>query len=368
MIEEHIAIFCCPISRQPLSILTAPDLAKLGEELTSGQRLHADSSPVRLVPVKAIGTPDRRYVYGIEDEILALLPGLAIVAPTDRLRGVQNAEKVGVQRFYDEVGWVRDDQDQYYDSKVFTATSENAQRYVNACNRRTASKLGHGKYLLDAASGPVPPLLVPLSRNYVKRVCVDFSVRALREAKRNLPPSHGIFVLGDLTRLPFAEGAMDDVISLHTLYHLPAEQQTSAVDELVRVVRPGGCAIIVYTWDRSPLMEMTAKFTMAVGRLKVVTRGPKERTTISEDGSASNQLYFHSHGHAWFRTLKARHGARLRLSSAAGASFQKAFFRPGIAGRIAASVVFWLETIGERFAARYGQYPMFVIRKKVTLR
>jgi hypothetical protein len=97
----------------------------------------------------------------------------------------------------------------YKDSAEFTVVRPITQRYNAACSRRIAAQLRAGEYLLDAASGPVHALNVPLSENYRFRICLNFSIRALREAKKTLPPGRGLFVLGD------------DVISLHMLYHLP---------------------------------------------------------------------------------------------------------------------------------------------------
>ena len=45
-------------------------------------------------------------------------------------------------------------------------------------------------------------------------------------------------LLGDATRLPFADGAFDRVICAETLEHIPADRL--AIAELTRVLRPGG--------------------------------------------------------------------------------------------------------------------------------
>lgn len=52
---------------------------------------------------------------------------------------------------------------------------------------------------------------------------------------------------GDATRLPFGDGAFDRVITSEVLEHIQAD--TSAIAELVRVLRPGGTlAATVPTW------------------------------------------------------------------------------------------------------------------------
>jgi SAM-dependent methyltransferase len=54
-----------------------------------------------------------------------------------------------------------------------------------------------------------------------------------------IPADRYVGVLrGDATRLPFADGAFDRVITSEVLEHIPAD--TEAIAELVRVLRPGG--------------------------------------------------------------------------------------------------------------------------------
>lgn len=65
-------------------------------------------------------------------------------------------------------------------------------------------------------------------------------MQALREGQKRLATDKGIFILGDLTNLPIADGVIDDAVSLHTIYHIPADLQATAVDEIVRVLKPPG--------------------------------------------------------------------------------------------------------------------------------
>jgi ubiquinone/menaquinone biosynthesis C-methylase UbiE len=49
--------------------------------------------------------------------------------------------------------------------------------------------------------------------------------------------SHGLFVVADVANLPFKPELFDGLVSLHTLHHLPLEEQSKAYDELYRVMR-----------------------------------------------------------------------------------------------------------------------------------
>jgi SAM-dependent methyltransferase len=54
-------------------------------------------------------------------------------------------------------------------------------------------------------------------------------------------------VAGDATAMPFPDGCFDKVIAAEVLEHIPADQ--AAMDELARVLRPGGlAAVTVPSW------------------------------------------------------------------------------------------------------------------------
>jgi SAM-dependent methyltransferase len=51
-------------------------------------------------------------------------------------------------------------------------------------------------------------------------------------------------VQGSVTHLPFADASIDVVLSFDVLYCLEAPAEQSAMDEMFRVLMPGGCAVI----------------------------------------------------------------------------------------------------------------------------
>jgi ubiquinone/menaquinone biosynthesis C-methylase UbiE len=74
---------------------------------------------------------------------------------------------------------------------------------------------------------------------------VDFAPAMLAEARRKAA-ERGLsirFEEGDAEHLPFAPGSFDLAISRHLLWTLPHPQ--AAMDEWIRVVRPGGRVVIV---------------------------------------------------------------------------------------------------------------------------
>ena len=356
----HHAILVCPTSRQPLSLLSDSEIGEANSAIAAGSLRHANVEAQPLA-AGALGTPDRQVIYRIEDDIACLLPELAIAAKHDAR--ARDRDGAGVRRFYDEYGWVKNQAGSYNDTADFTDMRAVAAYYGGACNRRIARQLRSGRYLLDAASGAIPCQdYIQFSSRYDFRICLDFSITALREARAKLG-AKGLYVLGDITCLPFASDSIDDVISLHTIYHVPRAMAVTAVDELVRVVRPGGRVVIVATWVYSPLMNIAMKGRAALEKLKGVLLARPHPASQAEAKQAP-ELYFAPFDYERYRSeIAARHDTRLRLWSATSVPFQKAFFVNSRFGFLSAKLVLAAEQLFEPFAARYGQYPMFVVSK-----
>lgn len=69
---------------------------------------------------------------------------------------------------------------------------------------------------------------------------IDFSESAIASC-RKLIGDAARFEVADVRSLPFSDGSFDAVVSVHVLEHVPAEDISKAVGEVMRVIRPGGC-------------------------------------------------------------------------------------------------------------------------------
>lgn len=68
---------------------------------------------------------------------------------------------------------------------------------------------------------------------------VDFSPEAVGACRERFG-DRGDFVVADLTGLPFPDGSFDYAVAVHSLGHLEDREFPEAVQELLRVLRPGG--------------------------------------------------------------------------------------------------------------------------------
>ncbi|MFA6954709.1 MAG: class I SAM-dependent methyltransferase [Thermoanaerobaculia bacterium] len=103
---------------------------------------------------------------------------------------------------------------------------------------RETAKLAHGARILDAAIG-LGQLAGRLEKQGHRVFGIDYSFDAALHAKRTTGARP---VVGDLTLLPFCDGAFDAVTSGETLEHLDDDEE--AIEELGRVVRRGGTCVV----------------------------------------------------------------------------------------------------------------------------
>lgn len=131
-----------------------------------------------------------------------------------------------------------------------------ALRYYDRAIARMVAELkpAAGETILDAGCGPgVHSIRAALLGHRVQ--AIDLSHRVIDEARQRAARA-GVgesirFRQADLTALPFADASFSAIFSWGVLTHVPA--MGAALDELVRVLRPGGRLAIQTTncqsWD-----------------------------------------------------------------------------------------------------------------------
>jgi SAM-dependent methyltransferase len=99
--------------------------------------------------------------------------------------------------------------------------------------------LDGGEAVLDAGCGNGAYLSGLADRRHAGPVVgVDLSPGMLRSVTAGVP-----LVTGDVLALPFPAATFDVALAPHVLHHVPDRRQ--AASELRRVVRPGGCCVVV---------------------------------------------------------------------------------------------------------------------------
>ena len=369
---NFLPLLRCPVSRKKLNILDPESLEKLNASIVSSKIVTYEGEEVTQPLQEALVTDDNKYIYPVvEGYIAGLLPSKAIVVDgelsLEKSHSLSdNKNKKAVQKFYDEFGWVKTEEG-YNDTLTFEDRRPVSEKYWSRCHLRLNKYLPGGEYLLDVASGSIPnDEYLTYSNRYGLRICMDFSLLALQEAAYRLN-GKGIFILGDMTCIPLADDCIDSVISMHTVYHIPQNEQTTAVQESMRVLKPGGQSVIVYGWSQPLLMRLAFGVWRPLLKVYKLLRGKstsKNKTQKLKTGSHP-ELFLQQQDYSWFQNdLQKPYNARLRVYSAISRSFSNTFIKEKAFGKQIASFIFWLENKFPKALGRWGQYPVFILEKQ----
>lgn len=340
--EQIASILRCPVTKEPLRYTnnTAAIAPFVGDQPVTEGYFNQSGS----------------HFYPIVEGIICLLP-----ATTDEMH--ENMK--GVKAFYEDYGWKRDEDGRFHDSVLFIEQKTAVEEYYITTMQRLGRYLQpSGKYVLDVASGPVfQPENQALAANFDKRICVDLTLRALAEARRNVGDEKGIFINGDITNLPLADGICDNAMSIHTLYHVPQELQENAVRELVRVTKPGSNVIILYNWAwHSWIMNVVL---LPVRLVKAVKRAFRYLTVSAKDRWLSGGLYFYPHTPAWFERIGQDLGTKVSFASLTSIhqDFVKYYVHDSLGGAALLRFVKKMEEKHSAYLGRHGAFGFVVLRK-----
>ena len=271
-----------------------------------------------------------------------------------------NETKQKVREFYDEIGWMQEDDGNYQNAR-YEDLRPVSREYIHKTRLRVMNGLiPTGRFMLDAGSGPVQyEEYKTYSAGYEKRVCLDISIQALREARTRIG-DHGLFVVGDLANLPFKKDAFDGAVSMHAIHHLALPEHPRAYAEIHRVLAPGRTAAIVNGWSDPLISRMAEPF---IGLLRKVTGrdAKKKKEWLSEDAPAGT--FVEKMSPAWLkREIGSKMTIELKPWRGLSTRILRNFIRP-FGGRAFLKFIFWLEGVFPKFFAENGQYPLIVVKK-----
>ena len=212
-----------------------------------------------------------------------------------------------------------------------------------------------GKFILDAGCGAIPhEEYLDYHRGYEKRICLDFSIAALREARQRLGDK-GVYIACDLTCLPFKTGSIDAAVACHSYYHVPTTQQPDAFRELGRVISTNATAVVIYSWAKAPLNGLLRNL------LKLLSAFSRPTPEQSDTNDNAPPLPFFPQTRVWFedqhwpfryvyRAFRPISGDTLRL-----------YFRDNAFWRLVANTLLGLQRLMPGFFGRHGKHPAIVI-------
>jgi ubiquinone/menaquinone biosynthesis C-methylase UbiE len=241
-----------------------------------------------------------------------------------RLSNEQSTERAGViaentaiqqsvKQWYDEFGWLRNESGIYNDTALFSQPSLTANgAYELASHISLLDRLPGGDFVLDAASGPIAhPENLAYSWFYKHRVCVDISLAALREAQLKLE-GKGFCCMANICQLPFRDEVFDGIVSAYTIQHIAASQQSEAIAELYRVLKPRSHLCVIGDLQQTRAHRVLVRAIRGIKkvlRLLSITGTYASRQQVAQVNTRPeppHQLYFNARDLEWWRE-QARH-------------------------------------------------------------
>jgi len=377
-IEQVQAILRCPITKQGLRWLEPQEATSLNDRIAKGGLRHKDGTPVKALLESGLVSNDGRFVYPILEGIILLLENLAIPVAGESVDALVplRAEKKGLQDFYDSVGWQKQEQEtaSFVDALKWEDLRPVASEYIHNCHLRVNRYIrNQGRYLLDAGSGPIQyPEYLSYSDGYNYRICIDISFLALKEAQKKLGDK-GIYILGDITNIPLQDNTVDGAVSLHVIYHIPQDEQISALCEIYRVLTPGSSAAVVYSWPSSQML----KGWLFPRRIKRIIRRRiqnfksqvkkilnwKNRTETAAQAFVPLKPYHFTYDQNYFETSLKGIKFEVAVWRSVSVPFMRMYIHPHLFGAAIMRGIYRKEEGNPALYGRIGQYPLFVIRK-----
>ena len=301
--------------------------------------------------------------YPILKNVMVLLSHYAIKLNDTVETTAMQFDKDRVFRYYNDIGFKQYENNVLYsDSKKWIDYRDVSKAYLSNSFSRAKQYLDYsGKYYLDIASGTIGwNEYTELSERFDTRICIDISLDALFQAAENFKHKKGIFICGDITNIPLKEGVCDAVLSQHTLYHIPKNEQATAVNELYRVCKTGGKIAIVYNLFFYSWFMNIAIFPIQIYRVMRHYLG-KLYVRFFPD---KPRLYFYVYPPSWFKTFTFSDNIHIYSWRSVNKYFLNVFIHKGLGGEKILRKLQQLEDKYPKFFGAIGDYPIIVIEKK----
>jgi ubiquinone/menaquinone biosynthesis C-methylase UbiE len=150
-----------------------------------------------------------------------------------------SSSRTGRRRYYDIFSHL-------YDAFIRLHSRRGEQDTRHVLVAAAEGEAGAGSRILDVCCGTAAVMLA-FAQTYHHALFVgcDFSQGMLRKARGKNIGKQAFFVEGDAAELPFADDVFDVVTCSHALYELKGEARETALWEMRRVLRPGGCVLLM---------------------------------------------------------------------------------------------------------------------------
>jgi SAM-dependent methyltransferase len=270
-----------------------------------------------------------------------------------------NKEEEKVREFYDSYGWVSKAAASGEDT-LFRDFSPAYYPYHDQVNARTIECFAElSGRLLIAGGGDLPETHVTIANKFSEITCLDISQVAIDVARGKLG-NRGEFVVGSILGIPRPEDYFDAAYCAHVIYHIDKDHQARAIRELIRVTKPGGAIVTIYS-NPDSLPDRIARFK---GRLPLLWKLKRKKPHSRPDAKNLPPLYFFAHPLSWWAQFTDQCDIEIRPWDVMGNVQEEAILINDAVASFGYRIVAWFEDKYPEKAARWWSYPLVILRKR----
>jgi ubiquinone/menaquinone biosynthesis C-methylase UbiE len=311
----------------------------------------------------------RTTCFPVFDNIADLRPSSGIQLQTRSDENYFHATIAGgdigesVRNWYNTFGWQKTQSGYHQDTAYYSMPRSTPYGFYESLSHfEQKINFKGGKFLLDAASGPIAhPEYFAYSESHQFRVCIDFSDTALKEASRKLG-DHTICIQADVLNLPFEDNLFDGVISGYTVQHIDQSLQEQAVRELYRVLRPGNNLCIMATQSPGKWHNKLKGLLARLASAKMKSTSSDLTNTTDHTITPPSKLYGHIFNTDWWQKIASELTDRPRIEVLR--FFSKDEFHEFSFTRESILKLRAIETLFSRRLARYATLVSIIIPKQ----
>ena len=361
--NDILNLIICPVTKSNLRYLNSAELLDLNSKILNKEMVFLNGNIFDIELSEALISSSLNLIYPIINDVNYLLPKYALLKKGDNtlLKSIGDFNKGNemLEKFYEDFGWNKSENNQYNDAEVFEDLRDVSKSYVHECHMRILKYLPKsGKYFLDAASGPIQfDEYLEYSKNYDYRVCIDLSSKALNEARKKIGDK-GIFIIGNIADMPIQNFKISAALSLNTIYHIPKEQQLDAFKEIYRVLTKDAPGLVIYEWGRHSHLH-----NLFVLPYKIKTHLNKWINRIFPSSREQPDIYFHAFKQGHFCESNLGFEIKTFVWRSISVPFMKMYIHKKLAGDKILKMIYKLEDKYPKIAGNLGEYPMFYFVK-----
>lgn len=152
---DWISILKCPHTGDSVEYMSPDAIGSLNQRIKAKQIWNCEGELFCKHINKALISENRQYISPLIDDVVLMLPELALVEDKQLIKEIElDSDKALVRNFYSEKGWETTEEGKYLDGAIFEDFRPEVQDYIKKCHDRVKRHLpDSGAFIMDAASG-----------------------------------------------------------------------------------------------------------------------------------------------------------------------------------------------------------------------